>query len=85
MISNQYFVRFVLLLVTFYLGTDVNNSVQYYPSYEINLPNIEVEWLTLLRSRVQISARRPAILPEIFHASSEFLQANSGRVPSIKP
>jgi hypothetical protein len=44
-----------------------------------------VEWLTLCfvfgRSRIQISARRPAILAEDFRGSPQSLQANAGMVP----
>jgi hypothetical protein len=42
-------------------------------------PNVVVEWLTLLR-RIQISARRPAILTEVFRSFFQSLEANAGIV-----
>jgi hypothetical protein len=48
-------------------------------------PNVVVEWLALFSvfwmSRLQISARRPAILTEVSPGFLQSLQANSGIVP----
>jgi hypothetical protein len=46
------------------------------------LPNVVVEWLTLLlRIRVTSWPRRPAIPVEAFYGFPQSLQANAGMVP----
>jgi hypothetical protein len=47
-------------------------------------PHVMVEWLIICfvfeRSRIQIPARTPAILTEVFHGFPQYLQANAGIV-----
>jgi hypothetical protein len=40
-----------------------------------------VEWVVFGRSRVQFSARRPAVINDIYRGSFQSLKANSGIVP----
>jgi hypothetical protein len=51
------------------------------------VPYVAAKWFALLlgRFRVQISARRSAILAEAFRDFPQSLQVNAGIVPSIKP
>jgi hypothetical protein len=44
-------------------------------------PKVKVEWFVFGKSRVQISARRPAILSWVFSSFSSSFQANAGIVP----